>query len=106
MSRTTPRLPRIVSPGTPFTEGLDAGYAHGYDIGYTHGYTQAEADMEAAWARVAQYVRRTAEQPCWDELQRRRGEPSNSTAAPQAAACRHISPDLGTEQSRRSAVTN
>jgi hypothetical protein len=65
MSRSPPRPPRLVSPGTPFADGLEAGYAHGYDIGFAHGYAQAENDMEAAWARVAEYVRRTANQPSW-----------------------------------------
>lgn len=77
MSRALPRTPRLPVPGTPFTDGFDTGYAHGYDIGHAHGYAQAEADMEAAWAKAADYVRRTAGSPTWEELQRLRGVPES-----------------------------
>ncbi len=77
MSRTLPRIPRVGQPATPFAEGFDTGYAHGYDIGHAHGYALAEADMETAWAKAADYVRRTAGSPTWEQLQRLRGVPAS-----------------------------
>ncbi len=73
MSHTPPRLLRVGAPATPFADGFDTGYAHGYDIGYAHGYRQAELDMADAWIPVAEAVRRTANRPTFEELQRLRG---------------------------------
>lgn len=43
-----------------------------YRVGWRDGYAAAEADMAAAWGQVASWVRRTAGDPTYAELQRRR----------------------------------
>ena len=43
-----------------------------YWRGWCDGFTAAEAEMAAAWCQVAAWVRRTASEPAYAELQRRR----------------------------------
>lgn len=48
------------------------GYGHGRDDGYTTGHKDAEDEMDAAWAPVAQRIHRTAAEPSHEQLVERR----------------------------------
>lgn len=60
-----------------FEAAWAAGYRTGFESGRKVGRTQAEAEMDAAWAEVAVKVRRLGSTLTRDELDRRRAEPGN-----------------------------
>ncbi|MEU0520650.1 hypothetical protein [Streptosporangium sp. NPDC006007] len=51
---------------------FEEGYQAGFEAGRRAGAEAAEEEMRAAWAKVAEQVRRTANTLTYDELARRR----------------------------------
>lgn len=78
MSRTTIDLRTLTARER---ELFDVGYRSGYGHGLERGRELREAEEEAAWSRMAQFVRRMASEPTFSRLCELRGEPERAEAA-------------------------
>lgn len=67
-----------------FTEGFTVGYQDGYDV----GYVRAHEEMAEQWRKLAQHIRRAANQPTHHEVQARRDElPDTPCGRPGCRSC-------------------